>query len=285
MLYRTRDPLREATLKEVSGHNRVAITFDNTTVLKNVPVIGNASFLRAGQRVTVLCVDNHPVVFSDSGWGDLPAPIDGEIVLPVGSGITLHPPVTLDSVEILALFSILRQKLDLDTQVANTVLAGPASGADAKPTFRSLLLSQLGDVDFSTPPTQGQTQVYDATAGKWKPGAAAGGGGPRQWIHTYPGTLKVEANNLPIPNRTGSTMTISAFYADVGTAPTGAAIGVTLYLNGSSIATVEIAADATSGSSTGLSIEWPNGGRLTTAITSIGSTVAGANLVATAVAQ
>lgn len=38
-------------------------------------------------------------------------------------------------------------------------------------------LGDLNDVDFSTPPTNGQTLVYDAIDGVWRPGAGGSGGG------------------------------------------------------------------------------------------------------------
>lgn len=38
-------------------------------------------------------------------------------------------------------------------------------------------LANLYDVDFSTPPTDGQALVWNAVAGKWKPGTVAAGGG------------------------------------------------------------------------------------------------------------
>ena len=38
-------------------------------------------------------------------------------------------------------------------------------------------LDALSDVDLSVPPTNGQTMVYDSTAGLWKPGTISGGGG------------------------------------------------------------------------------------------------------------
>jgi len=38
-------------------------------------------------------------------------------------------------------------------------------------------LSALTDVNLTTPPTNGQTLVYDSASNEWKPGAASGGGG------------------------------------------------------------------------------------------------------------
>jgi hypothetical protein len=56
-----------------------------------------------------------------------------------------------------------------------TSLVGPpgAPGADAPDT-----LGGLTDVDFTTPPGDGEALVYDDDSGNWVPGAAGGGGTP-----------------------------------------------------------------------------------------------------------
>lgn len=70
------------------------------------------------------------------------------------------------------------------TQVAKTVYAGPTSGADAQPTFRTLSLgNDLSDVVLSSP-TNGQNLYYDGT--KWVNfgtigGPTGGGAGKRIW--------------------------------------------------------------------------------------------------------
>jgi hypothetical protein len=53
-----------------------------------------------------------------------------------------HAPVTLDS-NADALLSLSTQALGLDTQVKNTVLVGPTTGADAVPTFRALVVADI----------------------------------------------------------------------------------------------------------------------------------------------
>lgn len=53
--------------------------------------------------------------------------------------------------------------LGLATQTANTVLAGPASGPAAAPTFRTLGLGELGNVTL-TSPTANQVLSYNGTA-------------------------------------------------------------------------------------------------------------------------
>jgi hypothetical protein len=64
----------------------------------------------------------------------------------------------------------------------------------------------------------------------------------------------------------------------VGTAPTGAALNVTVKRNGVSVATPTIAASGTSGSVTGLNIAVAAGDVFTVDITQVGSTVAGSDL-------
>jgi len=60
----------------------------------------------------------------------------------VGGG---HDAVTL-AADIDAILGLSTQELSLDTQSANTVFAGPASGADADPTFRALVANDIPDL-------------------------------------------------------------------------------------------------------------------------------------------
>lgn len=54
--------------------------------------------------------------------------------------ITVHDEVTLASAQVQAVFDLsAAQALDFDTQVANTIFAGPGSGVAAKPAFRALV--------------------------------------------------------------------------------------------------------------------------------------------------
>jgi len=55
----------------------------------------------------------------------------------IGDAAPHHPPVTLD-VTAEVLLDLTVQELSLDLQAKNTVLAGPAAGAAAAPTFRAL---------------------------------------------------------------------------------------------------------------------------------------------------
>lgn len=56
-----------------------------------------------------------------------------------------HDAVTLDA-NADSILSLSTQELGLDTEAANTVLAGPASGADAVPTFRALDADDIPDI-------------------------------------------------------------------------------------------------------------------------------------------
>lgn len=65
---------------------------------------------------------------------------------------------------------------------ARSVIAGPglAGGGslDSDVTLNlNAVLGQLNDVDFTTPPTDGQVIVYDAVSSTWKPADQSGGGG------------------------------------------------------------------------------------------------------------
>lgn len=54
----------------------------------------------------------------------------------------VHDPITLSS-DANAVLSLSVQEIGLDVQAANTIFSGPASGANASPTFRALVQSDL----------------------------------------------------------------------------------------------------------------------------------------------
>lgn len=58
------------------------------------------------------------------------------------SGSAPHAAVTLDA-GAGAILGLTGQQITLDSQAANRILAGPASGADAAPTFRALVQADL----------------------------------------------------------------------------------------------------------------------------------------------
>ena len=61
---------------------------------------------------------------------------------PGAAGGVAHDAVTLAAAAQL-LFDLSGQEIDLDTQAANEVLAGPTSGGDAKPAFRALVSDDI----------------------------------------------------------------------------------------------------------------------------------------------
>lgn len=92
------------------------------------------------------------------------------------------------------------------------------------------------------------------------------------------GTASVADNVLPPGVRIGYALTLTDFYLRAGTAPTGSALTVEVNLNGVLVATVTIAAGATSGSLLGQAIAVAAGDVLTFDITAVGSTTPGADL-------
>lgn len=74
-----------------------------------------------------------------------------------------HDPVTLGSVAIENVLDLSTQDLTLDTQVANTVFAGPSVGADAEPTFRALVADDIPALAYLT--AVGEGPGIDITGG------------------------------------------------------------------------------------------------------------------------
>lgn len=69
----------------------------------------------------------------------------------IGDSAPHHAAVTLDSAADVVL-ALAGQTIDLDTQTANRVLAGPTTGAAAAPTFRAMVNADLPDpLGFKTP--------------------------------------------------------------------------------------------------------------------------------------
>lgn len=85
-------------------------------------------------------VHAHPVLDS----GDLhPEYMTPDEHTAVGDGAPHHAAVTL-AADADTLLGLSTQQLTLDSQDANTVLAGPSSGAAADPTFRALVAADIG---------------------------------------------------------------------------------------------------------------------------------------------
>jgi hypothetical protein len=79
----------------------------------------------------------------------------------IGNGAPHHAAVTLDA-NADTLLSLSTQALGLDTQAANTVWAGPTTGAAAVPTPRSLVSADM-PADLLTATTIGTAYIYRAS--------------------------------------------------------------------------------------------------------------------------
>jgi hypothetical protein len=66
----------------------------------------------------------------------------------------------------------------LSTLVSDTgpLADGQLTAADLG-ALATVALSNLTDVDLTTPPTNAQALVYDVSMNKWRPGSVASGGG------------------------------------------------------------------------------------------------------------
>ena len=72
----------------------------------------------------------------------------------IGDAAPHHAPITIHADLNTNLLALAAQQLDLDTQVANRVFAGPAAAGPSKPTFRSMVAADLPveaivDADFA----------------------------------------------------------------------------------------------------------------------------------------
>ncbi len=160
----------ELPLEDFANYARGAIIRGGTT---------DWEALAPGSADTVLKSDG-----TDVAWGS----VDHSELTGVNAD-DHHDPVTLDS-DANAMLSLTAQELGLDAQAANTVLAGPASGADAAPAFRLLASDDLpahthveaditdlehdavklrGRAIDPTAPTDGQMLIWDDAASQWEP--------------------------------------------------------------------------------------------------------------------
>jgi hypothetical protein len=175
---------------------------------------------------------------------------------------------------------VCRLYLTSDGRLASNCQIVSAAGAGGPSATTALRLNDLLDVRVPNP-NGGDRLYYNSASRFWEPiiESESGGGGVKQSILTFPGVLEVGTNNFRLYNCTGAAMTISRVFLSVGTPPTGAAVNVTLSMDGSSVDTSSVASAAYTGDNTGLSIVWPNGSYISSEVTQIGSTVAGADLV------
>jgi hypothetical protein len=143
-----------------------------------------------------------------------------------------------------------------------------------------LPLGSLVDVTIDTP-VIGQVIVCtaaDNAGGTWGNGAGGGGGGgPQEKTYCYAGTLALDAGGLVLPNHTGKTWTVSAIYAELGTAPGTGSVAFTANAGGGtwSGTVTSVASD------TGRSDSVADGASLSVVITGIGTVTPPADLSVT----
>lgn len=112
---------------------------------------------------------------------------------------------------------------------------------------------------------------------------------PRQFTVTIPGTLAIGIVGGRWYNKTGGAITISSLTAAVGTAPTGAALIVDVFINGSTIFPGGIgrpsipAAGFISPAATPTAVAIPADGYLTVSVAQVGSSIPGSDLILTVV--
>jgi len=106
-----------------------------------------------------------PGTFDSAGSGADPW-VASTIAIPPGlssaAGTSDHAAFTLDA-DADTVLALDAQELGLDTQTANTALAGPASGAAAVPTFRSLVVADVPFDDATSDPLAVGDAASDGT--------------------------------------------------------------------------------------------------------------------------
>jgi hypothetical protein len=82
-----------------------------------------------------------------------------------------------DKISLEEALDLINDALGSHTVNAGTGLSGGGTLASNPTLSLNAFLDDLNDVDFSTPPTDGQVMVYDQGLGLWLPGDQTGGGG------------------------------------------------------------------------------------------------------------
>lgn len=128
----------------------------------------------------------------------------------------------------------------------------------------------------------GRGAAHGKVAG-WNKGKASWTWGPMALDAIVKTGAAAVASNLIVPGvRVPAATVLRAVYVVVGTAPTGSALTVVVKRLGVTLATVSVAATATSGSVSGLTTALAKGDMLTYDITAVGSTVAGSDVYVSA---
>lgn len=106
---------------------------------------------------------NENLVFAGPATAPAAAPtfralVDADIPAAIARDSELHAAVTLGA-SAAAVLDLSTQEIGLDTQTANTVFAGPASGIAADPTFRALVAADIPNTAVTPGPYGSATQV------------------------------------------------------------------------------------------------------------------------------
>jgi hypothetical protein len=122
----------------------VAVTYTVTHSLNTYDVLvqvydtADTPTEQVGATVEIIDADNVRVTFLSA-----PSANQYRVLVVSADSVAPHDAVTLDA-NADTVLSLTDQAIGLDTQTANTVLAGPVTGADAVPTFRALASTDLG---------------------------------------------------------------------------------------------------------------------------------------------
>lgn len=121
-------------------------------------------------------------------------------------------------------------------------------------------------------------KVYNSGSSAWQPLL------PRETVRwSLAGAVSVANGALRLPIQYACT--VVAINAIINTPPAGAAVNIRVNKNGSSAATLSIAAAANTGSNTSPAITLASGDYLTVDLTQVGSTTAGSDLVVSMLLQ
>lgn len=137
------------------------VTHDLATFDVLVQVYDTSGFSPEQVYADVEIVDLYTVRVT---FEDVPA-VNQYRVLVVATVTDVPDAVTL-SAEAADVLALTDQEIDLETQAANTVLAGPDAGADAKPTFRPLVEGDLPSHSHPAPDA-GDVTYTPAVATDW----------------------------------------------------------------------------------------------------------------------
>jgi hypothetical protein len=142
----TTSTLKSVTYQSTQTTGTAPLTVASTTVVTNL----NADQLDGNHAAAFLKADGSVNLTGNLGV-DASVTIDGVDISAHAANVNAHhSQMTISDDLNNSLLSLSTQALDLDTQTANYVFAGPVSGAAAKPTFRAVVAA---DIDIAR--TQG----------------------------------------------------------------------------------------------------------------------------------